>query len=315
MRIAMLWDWSPAFSQTITWQDGLAAALRELMKRGHEVSVIIPTEQNTRIPHPYFEIIGSADVVELVRTLKPDVILHWADMTRPHARPLRDLDIPMAICFAGGELLGENYPFFDHIFVESEVYLDVLLERNEVSASLAFGTNTDLFAPVPNQAKVFDALMVGTFAAWKRHNLFAQATEGMTACAVGWMYDDHEQECWQVCEDAGNLVLPHVSPQTLRRLYASSRCVVVPSQSNGGSQRTVLEAMAMNVPLIVTDSDKFDYAQGRAFQADPTAESIRGFIGAVIDGEYEMNTRDYVLDKWSHLCYADALEVGLRSIV
>jgi len=314
LKIAFLWDWEPEYSQTITWQDGLAAAVKELMNRGHEVSVIIPSKANIKIFHPMFEIVGSEDVVGLIKVLEPDVILHWGDMTRPHAEPLFKLGIPMAICFAGGEPLGENHVYFDHIFVESEVYLNTFLDKG-LPASIAFGTNTDLFQPIASQHQVFDALMVGTFAAWKRHHLFAKATEGLTACAVGYMYDTHEQECYQVCEQAGNLVLPHVAPNVLQRLYGASACVVVPSESAGGSQRTVLEAMAMNCPLIVCDSDKFDFAKNRAFEADPTPESIRGYIAALLDGKTQVNTRDFVLNNWSHINYADSLEYGLRSIV
>lgn len=125
------------------------------------------------------------------------------------------------------------------------------------------------------------------------------------------MYETHEQECWQVCLDNGVVVLPHVSANVLRNLYAASKVCVIPSMSSGGSQRTVLEAMAMNVPVVVTDSDKFDY--DGLIRVEPTIEAVReGIEKALLS---QTDTRDYILEKWSHIQYANALEKGLESIL
>lgn len=317
MRISVVWDWPPVLSQVSTWADGLAAAIRELQTR-HDVQVFMPGDKPGEIDHPYFPIRVSNNLVPVIADYNPDVILIWADMTRPNAIPLFEkLHKPMAICFAGGDPLGENAPLFDHIFVESQVYKDRLNAAGYENVSIAFGTNTDLFTPLPEQNKQFATILPATFAAWKRHDLYAHATMGLRSLAVGYMYDTHEQECWQECLKLGTTILPHVSAQVLRYLYAASRICVIPSRSDGGSQRTVLEAMAMNLPLIITDSDKFDYAldSGKVFVAEPTVESIRGYIDAILDGEQEVNTRDYVLEHWSHLKYAEALEDGLKQIV
>lgn len=313
MKIAFIWDWNPSYEQTITWMDGLSRSLKELADRGHQVAVIIPGEERSRIKHPYFHIIVCPDITSFVRSFRPDVILHFADMTRPNAKPLKELGIPMAICFAGGEPDNYNTYDFDHVFVESQVYKDKFDELG-VPCSIAFGTNTDLFKPV-EQNKVFDTIFPATFAAWKRHSLYAQAVQGMKSLAVGYMYDNHEQECWQECLRLGTTVLPHASASVLHRLYAASKVCVITSMSSGGSQRTVLEAMAMNLPLVVTDSDKFDYLTDECFRVEPEAEAIRGTVKALLDGERTVNTRDYVLEKWSHLKYADALEEGLLSLL
>lgn len=317
MRIAFVHDWNVHYQQELDWRDGLAAALKELENRGHEVArFVCTTDLPGIIPNPLGEIFTTTDMAASVAQYDPDVILHWADMTRPHATPLFELNRPMAICFAGGNALGENVDLFDHIFVESQVYADQLDADGHTNFSIAFGTNTDLFTPV-EQNKQFDTIFPATFAAWKRHDLYAHATMGLRSLACGYMYDNHEQECWQECLKLGTTVLPHVSAEVLHHLYAASRICVVPSLSSGGSQRTVLEAMAMNLPLIITDSDKYDYAHasGKVFVAEPTAESIRGHIDALLDGEHEVNTRDYVLENWSHIQYADALERGLEAIL
>ncbi len=45
LRVAFVWDWPPEQSQVIGWQDGLAAAVRELQKRGHRVTVYMPDDK------------------------------------------------------------------------------------------------------------------------------------------------------------------------------------------------------------------------------------------------------------------------------
>jgi len=307
LKISFVWDWPPDFDQTINWKDGLAAALKVLINRGHEVTLY--TDTKLIIPHEYFNI----HPIDLEAMRGSDVILQWGDMTRPHAMPIAMMGIPTAICFAGGEVLGENVELFDHIFVESEVYRKIYADAG-YSTSIAFGTNTELFKPVDGQPKVFDTIFPATFAAWKRHELFAQATRGLTSLACGYMYHKHEQECWQVCLDNGVAVLPHVSADVLHYLYASSRVCVIPSLSSGGSQRTVLEAMSMNLPLIVCDSDKFDYVKGQDVTVTaPVVEDIR----AAIDNNLykKVGTRNFIIKNWSENSYADALEKGLKAIL
>jgi glycosyltransferase involved in cell wall biosynthesis len=311
MRISFVWDWEPEYYQSVTWEDGLAAALRELINRGHEVQILCAGNLDSFIGHPYFQIIETSNVTGLVKLFKPDVILHWGDTTRPNAAPTAALGIPMALCFAGGEMNGGSERYFQHIFVESEVYKPGFI-RKGIPVSTAFGTNTELFKPMPEQPKYFDTIFPATFALWKRHELYAQATKGLRSLACGYMYTDHEQECWQICLDNGVMVLPHVSAQSLRHLYAASKVCVIPSRSDGGSQRTVLEAMAMNLPVIVADSDKYDFAEGKVFQAEPYIQDIRTMINMALGSE--VSTRDYIVANWSERNYADALEKGLESI-
>lgn len=313
MKIAFIHDWQVHWQQEYDWRDGLCAAIRELGKE-HEVKFWVCGEKQI-IPHPYFPIHVSNDIVTEVREFNPDKIIIWGDTTRPHARALAPLGKPMALCFAGGHFDGDARNYIDHYFVESEVYKG-RFEAQGCSVSTAFGTNTELFQPIPAQHKLFDALFPATFALWKRHSLFAEATKGLKACAVGFMYETHEQECWQVCEQAGNLVLPHVSAEALRHLYAASKCVVIPSRADGGSQRTVLEAMSMNIPVVVCgDSDKTsEYLRGQyGYIVAPNASDIRKVIEDNTLDLSTINTRDYILSKWSEKHYAEAMNKWIKS--
>jgi hypothetical protein len=74
--------------------------------------------------------------------------------------------------------------------------------------------------------------------------------------------------------------------------------------------------MAMNVPLVVmSDSDKtseyvIDCGEGLVVPPDPLAirEALQESIHKVV------NTREYVLSKWSEVHYADAIEAGLKKL-
>lgn len=309
MRLAFVWDWEPAYEQSITWADGLAAALHWLSRR-HEIKAFCPDKIDNTIPNPYITINARKNVVKAVKEYKPEAIIIWGDRSRPNMPLLAELKIPMFMCFSGGETDDGHFDLFTHIFVENEVYKRKL-ERRGLSASIAFGTNVNLFQPIPEQTKHFDVIFPATFALWKHHRLWSKAVTGFKSCAVGYMYDNHEAQCWQDCEQAGSLVLPHLSGVALHRLYASSRTCCITSDSSGGSQRTVLEAMAMNIPLILADhSDKTtEYATDEVMVV--MAEKTRLHDAIEESLNKTVNTRDYIVHNWSHQCYGYSLEKGI----
>jgi glycosyltransferase involved in cell wall biosynthesis len=315
MRIAFLWDWPPEDFQLVGWADGLAAALKELEKRGHAIRVFMPGDNNRLVYNRLHRIHITRHMELSIKEYAPDAILHWADMTRPNAGVGLALGIPQAICFAGGNLFGEQVDKFNHIFVESEVYKSKYLEAG-YSCSIAFGCNTELFQPIPAQPKLFDCIFPATFAHWKRHGIFAEAVRGLNSLAVGHIQpNDIDSGSWRDTQAKGTLILPHVTADVLHYLYAGSRVCVVTSESAGGSQRTVLEALSMNIPLIIcSDSDKFDMVWSRAYECNPDPTEIRGAIEALLDGDRDMDTRQYVIDNWSEYTYASALEEGLAKI-
>jgi len=323
LRIAFTWLWQNDPYQLMTWRDGLYAALRELKKRGHVLLVLTHGKIVGEVELPDFTVQirpeGEA-TLHAVEDFKPDVVLSWCDMTRPDSDVGHRLGLKTAACFAGGNPFGETLRHFDHIFVESEVYRQ-RFQAAGISVSTAFGTNTQLFDPghklVKGQQKVFDVCFPATYAQWKRHKKFAEAVRGFKAVACGYMYTDHETDCWEVCQDAGILTLPHVSADTLCHLYAASKCCLITSDSSGGSQRTVLEAMAMNVPVIVMqDSDKcseYVLDAGLGFVSNPDPIAIRVWLEDL--DKRVSDTRSYIRSKWSEYHYADALEKGLCSLV
>lgn len=313
MKISFVWDWPNYLPQTITWKDGLARAI-QILSQKHELQFLTCDTRDSIIAHDFFDIHATTDVQAKVKEFDPDVILMWGDCTRPNASKCAELGKPMALCFAGGQVDGPTERYFDHFFVESEVYKERFEARGQ-SVSTAFGTNTDLFKPFPKQQKIFDVIKPATYARWKRHDVFAETVKGLRSVTAGYIIPA-EEYCADWCRDAGSLVLPHVSAETLKTLFAASKCCLITSHWTGGSQRTVLEAMSMNIPLVVTsDSDKTsEYVRecGYGLVVDPDPKKLRQAVEEMMNTE--VDTRPYVLEKWSEIKYADALEAGLQKI-
>lgn len=317
MRIAFLWDWDIVPEHAITWKDGIAAAIRILSTR-HDLKFFAVGQQSV-LHHDYFDInvLPKGDfLVEGIKEYKPDVILHWGDMTRPHAKPLASLGIPMAICFAGGSTEAENWYKFGHIFVENEEYRKKFLSQSDIPCTIAFGTNTELFKPVPNAVKSLDAFFPAVFADWKRHDLFYKATQGLKTLCAGFMYPVSERYCWEAPMESGVIVMPNISSEASRMLIAQSKCVLVTSKNVGGSQRTVLEALSMNTPVIVmSDNLKCcEYLRDVGCEdwiVDPEPDKIKEKVLNIVPRE----TRERIIGKWDEKTYADRIENGIIELL
>ena len=313
MKLAFVWDWNNPWSQMLTWKDGLAKAIQILSKEWEVNCYSIG--KDTIFQHDYFPITLKPTPELLSETIlkeKPDAMLVFGDFTRPTIPFLTDKGIPMAICLAGGTF--RNYvDAFDLIFVESEVYKNQL-EAEGKRVIKAFGVDTELFKPI-KQPKIWDAIFPATFANWKRHSIFTEAM-GSKGVACGWMYQDHETENWQICQEKGTMILPHLSHKAVAYLMNAAKTCVITSDSTGGSQRTVLEAMACNIPVIAMhDSDKTtEYIRdcGIGEIVNPDVDSIRKAVEKWKDKE--VNSREWVIENYSAEVYADKLKQGLLSL-
>lgn len=318
MKVAFVWDWYNELSYLIGWKDGLAAAL-QIMKSECELKIYtqIPRIKGEMIvPHDYFDIYGYSDwqsMQDQVIRDNPDVVLFWADMTRPAIGELARR-FPAAICFAGGDPMLSNVHLFKKIFVENADYCERLMIADK-NVEIAFGANTGLFQP-KSQPKVFDAFFPACFADWKRHGLYADAVKNMKAMACGW-FQEHEPWCYEACQKNGVFTTQHVPSYLLVDFYNASKTVIITSADNGGSQRSVLEAMACNIPVIVmNDSNKTsEYVIKAGYSelvCEPDALSIQN---KVLDYKDKVvNTRQWVIDNYSEHVYARKLLNGLKEI-
>jgi glycosyltransferase involved in cell wall biosynthesis len=324
MKIAVVWDWVNEPLQITGWQDGIFAMIRELRRKA-DVRIFTQMTgitKETEVLTPSFPVStfpGWEDMCASVESWGPDTVLFWADFTRPAIQRLTE-QFPSAILFAGGEPILQNTSRFKKIFVESAVYK----ERLEVAGfpvEQAFGTNTELFAP-KSQPKMFDVFFPACFAAWKRHDLFASSVKGMRALACGW-FQEHEPWCYKACQEAGVMTIPHVPAHLLPDFYNASRCVLITSDSTGGSQRSVLEAMACNIPCIVMeDSDKTsEYIRQAGLEiliSAPDQASIQKTMSNVLSlnpSHPVFRSRDFIMEHYSEYIYANKVYSALCQLV
>lgn len=316
MKLAVCTDWGDKKSAFYSNKDGILKMLQVLRDRdGWETMFFRKHPEQTFIwDHDCIRAHISPSPAKAVIDWKPDAILFFGDFSRPIMGELADVKIPKAICYSGGRFTDyEHVP--DIIFVESKSYIDWMNSRGLTNVVQAFGTNTELFKPYPNQPKIIDALFPATFASWKRHHLFAEAL-GPRGLCCGW-WQEHEMEVIQNAMKGNVGLLHHQPAESMALLYNLAKTVVITSSDIGGSQRTVLEALASNVPCIVmadsTMTSEYIRECGEGAIVEPNVEDIRKAVDEWKDKK--VNTRQWVLDNYSEFIYADKVRDGILSIM
>lgn len=316
MKLAVINDWEDRKSAVFWNKDGFLKMLHVLRERdGWEIIFFKKSDRGFTWPHDYVNLHFSTDPVKALLDWNPDAILGFSDLSRPYLKELAGKK-PIGLCYTGGTFLDyKNVPSI--IFVESRSYLKWFREMG-INAVQAFGTNTEIFKPY-KQPKVFKAFFPATFAAWKRHELFAEAM-GKDGLVCGW-WQPHEPQCVQVCFDKGVGVLHHQMPESIVHLYNMSHTVVITSRDDGGSQRAVLEAMACGIPpIVMDDSDKCrEYVEEAGFGkiVSPTEGAIREAVEHYIWQNLEKGQKgiDYIASKYTERHYADKIKQGILSIL
>lgn len=313
MKLAVTNCWEDKKSAVFFNKDGFLKMLHVLRERdGWDVKFFKKHDQTFNYTHDYVDLHFSPDPHASALAWKPDAVLFFADFSRPIIKEFEHDGIPLAICFTGGGF--RDYAHIpDIIFTESKSYLKEF-KAEGLNAVQAFGTNTELFKPMP-QPKIFKAVFPATFAGWKRHDLFAEAM-GKDGLAVGF-WQPHETWCYEVCQQKGTALLHHQNAESCALLYNMAHTCVVTSENVGGSQRTVLEAMASNVPVIaMADSDKTsEYVRecGVGGIVDPHPQAIRDEVERWIG--QKVDSRKWIMENFSEFIYANKVRDGIMSIL
>lgn len=302
MKIAFFWFGFDG-RHKYHWQDGLYAALKVL-------------EENNEVR--YYDV--NDKTLQEVREFKPDVVLFWEAPVTQRGKDAHmwfgvcSLPYPKALLFAGGPLKAMEVKDFDLVFVESLINEEDC-EREGIPYKRAFGVNTQIMKP-QSQEKVYDAFLQATFAGWKRHELFAEATG--TRGAVAGRYQDHDTNGYTACKKHGVTIFEEQQPEEVARLINASSCVLNTSEYWGGGQRCTLEAMACGVPVIVmADSPKnreFVEESGGGLVVEPYKDTIQEAM-KLLTPDMGKKGFEYIQSKWTEKHYAGALLEGIKTIV
>lgn len=310
MRLAVINDWGDKKSAVFWNKDGFLRMLQVLRDRdGWEVRFFKKHENTFSWSHDCVDLHFSPDPAKAAAEWRPDCYLGFSDFSRPYLNEIKGA--PIALCYTGGRF--DTYAHIpDLVFTESKSYIPWMREKGVKRIVQAFGTNTELFKPMQMQ-KYWDGIFPATGAAWKRHDLFAEALKDK-GLVCGW-WQPHEPQCLEVCIKNGCAVLHHQMPESLVYLYNMSRTVVITSSDIGGSQRTVLEAMACNRPVIVMNDSTMtsEYVrEGGGAIVEPQIDHIRRAVEEWKDRE--VNTRDWIMKNYSEYIYADKVKEGILSL-
>lgn len=293
-RIAFLWD-GVSLHYGKRWLDGLWLAIQHLKKDGFEVR--------------YFEPQDSVNIIGY----NPDVLLFWGAFVEKVTKEVIKLPYKKLCCFAGGRIDEDNSKGWDLIFVESEINEQELTKLGRPWMR-AFGINEELYVPIP-LAKKWDAIIYGTFAGWKRHDLFSCMRE--RGLAIG-IKQEHEKWCYEMCEEYGVTVMDEQPREEVVKYINMSRTALNTAEYWGGGQRMTLEAMACNVPpIVMSDSPKnIEYVKesGYGIVCDPNPVDI---LAAVEEAKKitKHTGREYIMSKYTSRHYANQLKLGIESVL
>lgn len=291
LRIAIIWYFDKAKWVEPYWRDGHKAAF-DILKKDHEVDFFLGTD---------FEIED-----------KYDFMLLWDSSHSGFIPKLKDYKAKKGLCLTTDLGINiENLRNFDVIFAEAEPVYQAI--RNEgIRCIKAFGTDIHFYNDEEKyRTKQFPAFYPATFSPWKRQALFAEAL-GSDGVCLGTMQPDGV-EIYEKCLQKGvRTLVGYVPAEIVREFYRMSKVVVVTAWE--GSGRTVLEALAMNIPIIVTrDNHKaVSYLReaGHGALVDPDPKAIQAAYWQLVNKK--VNSRDFVIKNYSGEVFAKQLLKGME---
>lgn len=225
-----------------SWRDGLWAALR-LLENDFEIS---------RVNLAFHEKIPEHN----------EILLAWGAFESPAERAGREVKAKVKALQIGGTAQPPlSIHAWDVVFPETNWHLNVLRETGHKKLFRAFGTNMNIYKPLSfSLPKIFSWISVGAFARWKRHHLLAKMADTVVSskrCLVigeiqqqGSGRSDSE-DIIRVLLELGLMISPFVEPEKLAELYNLSAGCYIGAGLHGGGERSVLEAKACGVPVVV----------------------------------------------------------------
>lgn len=230
MKLAVIWTFSRAKEIFPYWRDGLKAAIEDIGTR-HDVEYYLGDDYKN-IDENY------------------DAYLIWADSNEQTIDFLLNKQGKKGLILTTSPDNIVNLKKYDIVFCESKpVYEQARMHG--VHAVHAFGTDTEFFKPDETE-KDISYFYPATFSPWKRQSAIANL--GAHLYCVGTVQPDGQEEL-QACIDNGvHVAIGYFKAEHIRDLYKRTQEVQIPAIH--GSERTILEAMSMDLFPIVNPENK-----------------------------------------------------------
>lgn len=270
-KIAFIWPWPRAAEIFPNWRDGLRAAIEEIEK-SHEVEWLI----DYKIPE---------------KDDNYSAILFWDDSESIVFGHLNRYSTAKKGIFLTTDPKNfGNLRMLDAVFCESQPVLDAV-NHGGAKGVFAFGTDTNFYKPNLEAKKDIEYFYPATFSPWKRQSDIAHL--GNRLLCLGTIQPDGYAEL-EACEKTGvQRKLGYFPAEEIRGYYERAQKVIIPAVH--GSERTVLEAMSMNILPEVTNSENI---------------RTRSYVEEFNQGDWK-SPREYVLEKFSPTTYARNILKGL----
>jgi glycosyltransferase involved in cell wall biosynthesis len=270
-RIAVVWYWDQASQIWPNWNDGFRAAWK-IIAQQYEVNWFL----DKRYPDPKD---------------KWSFIYLWDDSNSEFFKKIDNYTCRKGVHLTTNPQNYDNLKKVDVVYCESDPVYE-LLRPHGIRTIKAFGTDTNFFSPDLTVEKDIPYFYPATFSPWKRQGAIAYLSNNLLC--VGTIQPDGQKE-FQTCLDAHVKVQVGYFPaKDIRDYYRRAKKVIIPAIH--GSERTVLEAMSMNVPVEVTDFHN---------------QRARSYLQEFENSEFE-STREFILARYSEKTFASSIMKGIN---
>ena len=285
MKIAIIWWWDKASWIFDNWRDGHRTAIEELAKKHHVGWYLDKT-----MPDP-----GECDF-----------LLFWSSSNEDYFDLLYKYKEPKGLCLTTNPQNVENLRKMNIVFVESTPIYEECRALG-LPVIKAFGTDTDFFSPgevgsditksnyhhTAWSIKKIKYFYPATFSPWKRQSDIAHL--GKDLLCIGTVQPDGQKEL-EACKKNNVKIMEGYFPANdIKGWYRRAENVIIPAIH--GSERTVLEAMSMNILPEILHPDINKKANSYLIE---------------YAGSGEKTPRDFTLKRYSHKIFAKQLLKGIK---
>lgn len=278
LKIALVWWFDKSGEIFDNYRDGVRAAM-EVVGKKHKVSWYL----DKTMPEPG----------------KADFLLFWSSTNETYFGKLEKYKKEKkGLLLTTDPHVPENLHRLDVVYCESDPICKAV-RAHGVRAVKAFGTDTNFFKPDHKTKKDIDYFYPATFSPWKRQDEIADYGDRLVC--VGTIQPDG-QDIYNRCVNRGvRCKVGYFPVEEIREFYRRAKNVPIPAIH--GSERTVLEAMSMNIlPQVIHPTNRRTFSYLVEYQQEKRLKP-------------KLTPREFVLKNYSHKIYAKQIMKGINEVM